>query len=257
MSNLDVERRLTEVLHRHAEDAMTQTDTQHELREFLTRGDQEPTRTRASRRGLAVLGAGVAAAVVAGLVAWSPDLTPDRERPAPVQEPTPASVQIAEEFVAAYATNDTATVTSMAADPAEAADWRILMARNDAWGVEFIFEPCQELTTNSLGSGVACLFSLHVLKSREVDRGPFENAIFSVWVDDDGKVFDAEPTWNHELNGMGEHVEEVTGWVLRTHPAEREFLELEEQDVPPAQFDRWARLWQEYVADYVRAHGKD
>ena len=62
MSNLDVERRLTDVLHRHAEDAMSQTDTQHELREFLTRGDQEPPRALGRNRFTAVVAAGVAAA---------------------------------------------------------------------------------------------------------------------------------------------------------------------------------------------------
>lgn len=254
MSSLDVERRLTEVLHRHAEDAMSQTDSQQELQEFLARGHHEPPRAPARPRTLAVLGGGLAAAAVAAAVVWSSGLSEDRTDRAPVQEPVPPAVQVAEEFVAAYAVNDTETVASLAAPDADLRGWHMYMARDAAWSVQFLFEPCQAITEIPDGTGVACLFAVHGMQSQEVGRGPFEDASFTVWVDEDGKVFDAEPTWNHENNGLAEHVEAVTGWIFETYPEDRKFLSLEESNVPPAQFDRWLGLWERYIQEYADAH---
>ena len=258
MSNLDVERRLTEVLHRRAEVVMSRTDTQTELREFLTRGDQEPPRTLGGNRFTAVVAAGVASAAAAAAVFWAAGLSADRPDPAPVEEPPPSAVEVAEKFVTAYATNDVETVAALAPpDGDQVQDWRTFMARDAAWGVKFMFEPCRRATDADIGTGVVCPFALHVLGSEEVGRGPFENATFTVWVNEAGQVFDADPTWNYEYNGMWKHVEEATGWVWAEHPEQAEFLQLDEPNVPPAQYDRWLNLWREYVADYVEAHTSD
>lgn len=255
MSSLDVERRLTEVLHRHAEDAMSRTDTQHELREFLAREQHEPSRSRTGRRALAVLGGGLAAAAVAAAVLWGGGgLTQDRTEPAPVVEPAPDPVQVAQEYVAAYAAYDTEKVVTMLDQRADEADYRLYQARDEAWGVKFLMEPCEEGSTMSSGTHVSCPFSLHVLGSEAVGRGPFEDAVFNLLVTADGEVLEADPDWNYETNGMGDHVGEAHGWVLKNHPDQREFLETEEQDVPAAQFDRWLRLWRTYIQDYVEAH---
>jgi hypothetical protein len=259
MSSLDVERRLTEVLHRRAEVVMSRTDTQEELREFLTRGDPEPPRAFGRNRFTAVVAAGVAAAAAAAAVFWAADLTADRAtEPLPVQQPAADPVEVAEKFVAAYATNDVETVAALAPpDGDQVQDWRIFMARDAAWGVEFLFEPCRRATDADIGTGVVCPFALHVLGSEEVGSGPFENATFTVWVNGAGQVFDADPTWNHEYNGMWKHVEEATDWVWAQHPDQAEFLMLDEPDVPPAQLDRWLGLWERYLAEYVDAHAKD
>lgn len=254
MSSLDVERRLTEVLHRRAEDAMSQTDTQEELREFLTRGDPEPPRALGGHRRTAVFAASLAAAAAATAVFWGTGLTQDRTGPAPAQDPEPSAEQVAEEFVAAYAANDITTVAAMAADPDDVDGWRIAMDRDQAWGLQLIVEPCQEKTSNSVGTGVLCLFSLHVMGSEAVGRGPFEDATFTLWLNEAGEVIEADPTWNFEYNGMAEHVEEVADWVSEQHPDQAEFLALDEPDVPPAQWDRWLALWERYIADWVAAH---
>ena len=256
MSSLDVERRLTEVLQRRAEVVMSRTDTQEELREFLTRGDPEPQRAFGRNRFTAVAAAGVAAAAAATAVFWAADLADDRADPAPVQQPAVDAVQVAEQFVAAYARNDADTVTELAAEAADLSGWRLYMARDEAWGVQFMFEPCRHATTNEVGTGVVCPFSLHVMGSEEVGRGPFEDAVFTVWLDEDGGVFDAEPTWNFEYNGMTEHFEEATSWVWAQHPDQAEFLMLDEPEVPPEQLDHWLALWERYLADYVEAHRK-
>lgn len=256
MTSLDVERRITEVLHRHAEDAMSTTDTQQELQEFLSREQHQAPRAPTGRRTLAVLGGGLAAAAAAAAaVVWGGGLlTEDRSEPAPVVEPAPDPVQVAQEYVTAYAAYDTEKVVSMLDQRADEAHYRLYQARDEAWGVQFLMEPCEEGSTMSSGTLVSCPFSLHVLGSEAVGRGPFEDAVFNLLVTADGEVLEADPTWNHETNGMGDHVGEAHGWVLKNHPDQREFLETEEQNVPEAQLDRWLRLWRTYIQDYVEAH---
>ena len=257
MSSLDVERRLTEVLHRRAEVVMSRTDTQQELREFLTRGDPDVPPAIGRNRFTAMVAAGVAAVAAAAAVFWTADLAADRAaEPAPVQQPAVDPVEVTERFVAAYTSNDIDTVRKMAADEADVDGWRIAMARDEAWGVRFLFEPCRNTTTNYVGTGVLCPFSLHVLGSEEVGRGPFEKATFTVWLDENGEVFEADPTWNYQYNGMGEHVEDATTWIWSQHPDQAKFLQAEEQDVPAAQFDRWLGLWEQYLQQYIDAHAK-
>ena len=257
MSNLDVERRLTAVLHRRAEVVMSRTDTQEELREFLTRGDPEQPRAFGRTRFTAVVAAGVATAAAAAAGFWTAGLAADDAQPAPVQQPAADPVELTERFVVAYASNDIDTVSELAADGADLRGWRVFMARDQAWGMDFMFEPCRQVTTNSVGTGVVCPFSLHVMGSEQVGRGPFENAVFTVWLNDEGRVFEADTTWNYEYNGMTEHFEKATAWVWSQHPDQAEFLMLDEPDVPPAQLDRWLGLWERYLQEYVDAHAEN
>lgn len=252
MSSVEVERRLTEVLQRHAEDAMNRTDTQQQLREFFDRDDHRAAPVP-SRRRLLLAGA-AAAAAVAGVALWGTGLTEDNTQPAPVQEPVPMSVQVAEEFVAAYAANDTETVAELADPLADVDGWHRAMGRNDAWGVQFLFEGCVEQFTWSSGTEVTCPFSLHALHSKELGLGPFENALLTVLVTEKGKVLDGDPTWNHEGNGLMEHVDAVYEWVEKKHPQQMAFLELDEPQVPAAEWDRWLALWERYAQEYLDAH---
>lgn len=256
MSSLDVQRRLTEVLHRHAEDAMSTTDTQKQLQEFLARDGHEPRKAPRRNRRTAVLGAGLATAAAAAAVFWGTGLTEDRTQPAPVVEPAPDPVQVAEEYVAAYAAYDTEKVVAMADPRVDLAEVRLYQARDEAFGIEFLTEPCREGSTGSVGTQVACPFALHVMSSEELGRGPFENASFNLLVTPDGKVLEADADWNFELNGMAAHYDGVVEWVFKTHPDQVPFLEIEEQDVPPAQLDRWLGLWRTYIQEYVDAHTK-
>ncbi|MFP5253605.1 MAG: hypothetical protein ACLGH4_07400 [Actinomycetes bacterium] len=254
MSSLDVERRLTQVLHRHAEDAMSQTDTQQELREFLSRGDPEPSRALGRNRFTAAVAAGVAATAAAAAVFWTADLAAERADPAPVVEPAPDPAQVADEYTAAYAAYDTAKVLSMADPDADLGGLRLSQERDEAFGFRLFMEPCRAGSVLGYGTQVACPFSLHVMHSEEVGSGPFENATFNVMVTEDGKVLDSNPDWNFELNGMTEHWEKVTDWVWAQHPDQQEFLALDEPEVPAAEWDRWLELWERYLQEYADAH---
>lgn len=95
MTDSDVERRLTAVLHQHAEEAMTQTDTVTELNKFHDRLEQG---NRGPRRGRAAIAAAAlgAAAVVAGAVwfGFGQGGTPAPVDPAaPVASPSPSSAE--------------------------------------------------------------------------------------------------------------------------------------------------------------------
>ena len=97
MTDSDVERRLTAVLHQHAEEAMTQTDTVTELNKFHDSLDQRNQGPRRGRAGIAAAALG-AAAVVAGAVwfGFGQDGAPTPVDPAaPVASPS-ASASSAE-----------------------------------------------------------------------------------------------------------------------------------------------------------------
>jgi hypothetical protein len=255
MSTSDVERRLTDLLHHHAEVAMSKTDTPAQLHRFTSEHGGEPPR-RTSRR-MMIGAASVAVAAVAAAVVWAAGPGTDSAEPAPVQQPTPDPVQVAEEYVAAYAAYDTEKVVAMADPSVDLADVRLYLARDEAFGVQISPEPCREGIALNAGTQVTCPFALHALNSEDVGRGPFENASFTIVVAEDGKVLEAEKSWNHEINGMQQHVEAVTNWMLESHPDEAEFLGLEVEDVPAAQLDRWLSLWTQYSEDYVAAQSQE
>lgn len=92
MTDSDVERRLTAVLHRHAEEAMTQTDTVTELNKFNNRVGQGNCGPGRGRAGIAAAALG-AAAVVASAVwfGFGQEGTPAPVDPAPpVASPSPS-----------------------------------------------------------------------------------------------------------------------------------------------------------------------
>lgn len=258
MTSQDVERRLTEVLHDRAEAAMSRTDTHDQLQELLARTGREPTR---ARRPLTVaVAAGAAAAAVAAVAAavfWGTGLTDDGTAPPPVQQPGPDPVRVAEDFVTAYTSGDAVAAAGyLAPDTVAWPGWTRHLERDQAWHTEFFLEPCRAGNTNSVGTEVLCDFALHTARSEELGRGPFEDAVFSVFVDSEGRVLNANPTWNYETNGLGEHIDSVYTWVADRYPQDMALLELDELEVPEAEWDRWLALWEQRQQDYVEANGQ-
>lgn len=255
----DVERRLTDLLQQRAEAAMTHTDTNQELNRFLSTHPPEPPRRR--RSVIAVAGATAAAAAVAAAIVFAGGLTDDRSEPAPAQQPDPEvaqaneAVEVAEQFVAAYAAHDVAATTALLGPGEPLGEmWDRHVQRDDAWNIEFLFEPCEAVTTNFVGTGLSCPFAAHVQNSEQVGRGPFEGASFDVFVDPDGRVTSADPYWNHENNGLADHLEAVWTWLEKEHPKQAKFLGQDEPDVPEADWDRWLRTWEAYLQKYTEAN---
>ena len=243
----EIERELTAVLHRHAEDAMNRTNTQVEHEKFQSVvADQARTdRRRWVAGGVA---AGVAAAVV-GAALWSSDLGGDSSSP-PVAQAPDADLATAEGFAAAFVAHDAAAAAQYLAPGTEAPwpDWRAEWKRNEAYGVEYLMKPCTEL-----GASVfTCPYAMHLLGSREVGKGPFPDNTLTVTVID-GEVRSADSTIPFETNGVEQHLESVHAWIVENHPKDEPFLMKDEADLRPAEWPRWTRLWKQYTQEYVAA----
>lgn len=257
MSTQEIERELAEVLHRHAGEAMTGTDThtEHErFREQLEVGPGEPHRVRWA----VVVAVAAAAAVIAGLGVWAlGDQGPDRSLP-PTGEPEgPSDAEIAQAFVEAYGEGDVVQAATYLAPGHEPyADWEMFVERNVAWDVTYDFEPCEAKTHTPFGTAVLCPFDMHVLHSEAVGSGPFTGNTFTVYVKD-GAVTQAEDQMPWDTNGIGDHLDEVWSWLERQYPQDVEFMSLDEPDVPPAEWSRWLRLWERASDAYLEAHAAE
>ena len=88
MTSTEIERQLTTILHQHAEEAMTQTDTTTELNTFHARVDQDARGPR-RRRGLVAAAAVSAAVIGIGAAVW---VDADRaDSPGPATSPPSSS----------------------------------------------------------------------------------------------------------------------------------------------------------------------
>lgn len=251
MSTQDVERELTAVLNRHAEDAMDSTDTQAERARFYDVVEAEPGN---DRRRWVVGVAAAAAAAVAVVGVWTADNVGE-EGELPPTEPTlvPSDVEIAQGFVDAYGDGDLVRAATYLAPGKEPyPDWEIYVERNVAWDATFLFEPCEAKTETPIGTAVLCPFDLHVMHSAELGEGPFTGNTFTVYVKD-GAVTQADDQMPFETNGMGVYLDTVLAWVEQNYPADAEFLFLDEPDVPEAQRSRWLRMWEHHLDAYLEA----
>jgi hypothetical protein len=246
----DVERRLAEVLARRAEDAMDSTDTQEQLRAFLSRQESRPPR----RRRAAVIGATLAAAAVAAAVFWGTALTDDRTGPEPVDDPRPRTVRVAEDFVDAYASGDAESAASFLAPDTEPWDgWRGELVRDEAWKVQYLLEPCEKLYKTVFGTTVVCPFDVHALGSEERGMGPYENGSFTVRVDG-GHVVEALLSFNEVNNGLAEHVAEMRDWMKRVYPFDYPLMKRDYEELDADQRVVWTRMWTEHVQKFIETH---
>jgi hypothetical protein len=253
----ELERELSAVLHRHAEDAMKRTDTmvEHQKFEWIVT-DQNQTDHRRRRRMLGGVAAAVAAVAV-GIAASSSDPSEDPSNPPIAQEldqSRVADLLAAESFAAAFVEHDVdATAPHLAPgmqEPWPGADraWK----RDAAWRVEYLMKPCTETGTSVNATLFTCPYAMHLLGSREVGKGPYRGNNLYVTVAD-GKVTSADNTMPFETNGMAKHYDSVHAWVADNHPRDKSFLFTDEQDVKPAGWSRWTRLWRQYTQEYVAA----
>ena len=149
MSTSELERRLGDVLQRHAEDAMNDTNTEEQLERL-----QADTGRRTRRRRREWIAGGLAAvAVAAALVVWRPDLGSDKADPEPVDQEKRAE-QTATAFVEAYADFDQARAASYLAPDAALTIWTDELGddhwrRGNRWlqaaGTQIRLDKCQAL----------------------------------------------------------------------------------------------------------------
>ena len=187
MSTSELERRLGDVLQRHAEDAMNSTNTEEQLGRLLA----DTGRSTRRRHRAWIAGGLVAAAAAAALIVWRPDLGSDKADPEPVDQEQRAE-QTATAFVEAYADFDPDRAASYLADDAALTIWTDELG-NDHWrrgnrllqafGAQILLDQCQALWSSGPATYVSCAYDLHGLGSEQLGRGPYPDNTFSLTVE--------------------------------------------------------------------------
>ena len=256
MSTRNVERELTDLLHRHAEDAMNSTDTRTEQNRFDDVLDAEPS---SSRRTVAVAGA-VAAAGVAAAVVWSlggseggTGLPPAGDPSTQVSEQMSREAELlADRFMVAFTDNDVAAASSLIRDGAwDGGGLESELAFLEAWYVRYDTEPCRTTAGVYEAVVVECRATVHSARSEELGRGPFGGVVYS-FVVRGGEIIDGSNHHNHEYSGLGDHMDEVGGWIdAHASPADRAFLRKNHEELLANEVDRWVQLHRQYIDAYV------
>ena len=256
MSTQHVERDLVALLHRHAEDAMNDTDTQTELQTFrAARGGPTDTRPRASRWLAIGAAAALGAAAIVAVALWGPGPGERPEPAPPVPGPDRAT---AEAFAEAYADLDAGRMAGLMADGVQPWDtWRSTLQRDVAWDVERLMQPCRRTAEATEGVVFTCPYEMHLRGSAEVGRGPFGDNALDVVVKD-GEVTLADYTQLVDFNGVTAHLAKVDRWIAENHSEDVAFLRSQsasqkavDMGLSEAEWSRWTRLTQRYTDEYV------
>jgi hypothetical protein len=258
MTTSEIERLLTATLHAHAEDAMTRTDTQTQL-ETLHRD----AASRHPRAGSAAVGLVAAAAVVAAAVWWQGTRDDTVIEPAPpVDVPTQAE-QLATDFVEAWADFDRARLASYIADgatltlgpvPGNPDGWRLENRFDQAAGFGMQLQLCSENFSPGDRIQVGCAFRLQMLRSDQLGRGPYDNSIFNVTVEN-GKVVDASLYFSGEDSGYDDQMlHPFEAWMDEQHPEDAEVMDaFWDPASTKAEINASLQLWEQRTHDYVDA----
>ena len=258
MSRSELERRLGDLLQRHAEDAMNSTNTEEELERLQVDTDRSTRR----RRRTWIAGGLVAVAAAAALVVWRPDVGNDKADPEPANQEKRAE-QVATDFIEAYADFDRERATSYLADDAALTIWEDDLG-NDHWqrgnrwleaiDARIRLGQCDALWSSAVGTYVSCIFDMDGLGSDALGRGPYSDNTFSITVKDD-EIVDASMTMTVLSNGFSQEMwGPFATWVSRTYPEDAKLMyfdypSLDVQKETP----RSLALWRQHVKDYVAA----
>jgi hypothetical protein len=256
--NTDLERRVADVFHHHAEIAMSKTDTEKQYETLIA--DSDPS---ADHRRLALMAgaAAAAAAVVLALVLGWQVGGPDRaDTPIPAGERSP--VEIATDFVAASAAYDIAGASRDLApnakmqvweDGDDIAHWRNGMEWGDATGFTVLPKDCARVGTPDDRTTVRCPFDVHNLGSERLGIGPFADNYYDVVVEGDQIVL-VDVEFPFGTNGHSEQVwEPFVAWLEREHPDDSAAMLAESTDGmsrphPAAELAMWEAYVDEWVA---------
>lgn len=257
MTTSEIERLLTATLHAHAEDAMNHTDTQTQLETLHRESARHP------RADWAVGALVAAAAVVAAAVWWQGTHdAPVIEPAAPVDVPTQAE-QVATDFVEAWGDFDRPRLASYIADGATLKlgpvtgnpdGWRLENRFDQAAGFAMQQLECSETYSPGDTIQVGCAFKLHMLGSDQLGRGPFDNSLFIVTVEN-GKVVDASLNFSGAGNGYDdEMLHPFEAWMDAQHPEDDEVMSaFWDAASTRAEIDASLQMWEQRTQDYVDA----
>ena len=256
MTMQELERQVAAALHRRAEEAMNETDTDQLLRQLPSSVDRQK---HDRRRALTVTGLVAVAAAIA-VLAWISSQVPRADDPAPV-DPDRSAENTAETFVDAYAAYDREQVAELLADADDVALWTDEYdddhwQRGSRWleaaGARILLDSCDALWSSPAGTHVSCVFDLHALHSEQLGLGPWPDNTLEFTVKD-GKILEATQTLGNATNGFWPDLwNPFVRWLSRNHPAEagQMFVDWPEtrwvNDRPRGR-QLWRQLSQEYA----------
>jgi hypothetical protein len=254
----ELERRVADVLHHHAEIAMSQTDTEKQY-DALVAG-AEPS---GDRRRLAVVAgaAAAAAAVVLALVlAGLPGGSDRAETRVPASDRS--VVDIAGDFVDAFAAYDIDRAAEDLApgaqmkvweDGDDVGHWRNGMEWGEAVGFTVLPGDCVRVGSYAFGTVARCSFDLHNLGSERLGIAPFPNNYVDVVVEE-GQIVVVDMNVPFETNGHSEQVwEPFVAWLEREHQDDFSKMIVENPDGTQSatHSEEVLALWERYVDEWV------
>jgi len=257
MSDTELERHVTDLLNRRAEDAMNSTNTDERLGELL-----EETRAEDRRHNRRMLvGAVAATAAVTALTSWATTRGEDRAEPQPGVPVSPK--EVAADFLDALATYDLPRAESYLStapelrlwddSPTDLEGWRAAQAWNQAVEFEMDPGPCQEETTvDSATSAFRCPYVFDGLGSDELGNGPYDGSAYLIRVRD-GLVVSASDQFVYSTNGYSlETWEPFTAWVTENHPRDVDVM-YTDGGATQSTTARSIALWHRHLIQYLAA----
>ena len=167
-----------------------------------------------------------------------------------------AAEQVATEFLQTFAAFDAEAAGAYLATDAstehlinqDVADYRQAIALFQAWGYEQELGPCQQVGATATGLDVRCPFAYHLLGSRELGVGPFEQNYFTVTVDNaSGMITEVNSSWRDDYFSSAV-AEPFVAWVETTHPNELAVMTIDGHPaLTPESLALWDQLRREYV----------
>ena len=193
-----------------------------------------------------LVGIAAIAAVVVGVAILS-----QSKNPGPVGSPA----EVAAAFVEAYAAFDMdRAFTYLAPDadiswPEDVDGYRLYNGLLEASGFKFLLDSCEETSSSSSLTGVACNFDYHAIRSDEIGLGPFTDSRFNLVVRD-GVITRVRIDLNVEQYGP-QMWEPFADWVAANYPDDVTIMYTDQSQTLERVTDESIALWEERSREYV------
>ena len=174
------------------------------------------------------------------------------------------SIEVAIEYLDAYASFDVDRVASMLAEDAvvvpwepnaDRTDWQSDLRYLDAVGFELLVGECRQLPPLAEGSRVNCEYAAHGFGSNRIGLNPFGGSLFRLVIND-GKVtrsdmgFNfADPNHLFQPSFVGTMWFPFQEWIQENHSDD--YAVMYENENLSRQTDDALALWEQRVEDYV------
>ena len=180
-------------------------------------------------------------------------------------EPTPSPVEVATGFMDAYGRFDENRAISFLAPDAnvgplissigevhDGPGLRLSIEWLKAVGYQQQLHSCREQGTSATATEVRCSFDLHLLRSSELDKGPYGPATIDLTIKDGKIVFASAWNFDYEESFSSEMWGPFDRWVSRTHPEEVAYMYRDESHSGVLLNDASIWRWEVYTKAFVR-----